>query len=78
MNGSSTVTYDLEAGMEWRFELEQGEAIAVRVSAIFVKNMLQEERIGGRVVHYPSDPCVSRVRQPFTLIRQTAHPRPSA
>ena len=32
MNGSSTVTYDLEAGMEWRFELEQGEAIAVRVS----------------------------------------------
>jgi len=32
MNGSSTVTYDLDAGMEWRFELEQGEAIAVRVS----------------------------------------------
>jgi hypothetical protein len=32
MNGTSVVTYDLEAGMEWRFELEQGEAIAVRVS----------------------------------------------
>ncbi|KAG7530491.1 hypothetical protein FFLO_04981 [Filobasidium floriforme] len=33
MNGSTTVTYDLEAGMEWRFELEQGEAIAVRVTS---------------------------------------------
>jgi hypothetical protein len=34
MNEPTLVTYDLEAGMEWRFELEQGEAIAVRVSGI--------------------------------------------
>jgi hypothetical protein len=40
MNGSSVVTYDLEAGMEWRFELEQGEAIAVRVSGLAVSVVL--------------------------------------
>ena len=46
MNGSTTVTYDLEAGMEWRFELEQGEAIAVRVSQPFRSCI--EEVVGRR------------------------------
>jgi hypothetical protein len=27
------VTYDLEQGSEWRFELEENEALAVRVSS---------------------------------------------
>jgi hypothetical protein len=27
------VTYDLEHGSEWRFELEENEALAVRVSS---------------------------------------------
>lgn len=31
-NSADLITVDLDAGMEWRFELEEGEAIAVRVS----------------------------------------------
>ena len=30
------VTYDLEPASEWRFELEENEALAVRVSGLVV------------------------------------------
>lgn len=45
VEGSGPVTYELEQGAEWRFELQEpGEAIAIRVSLVQSVATLNQHR----------------------------------